>query len=144
MTQPPEYPYFPPGPNHPQPAPPEGPKHDGLAMASLILSIVWLGGLGSILAVIFGHRSRGESKRAGRNTSALATAGDDHRLHRHPGHCWACRHHRRRGGYHPQRPGLSEQRPAGGSRRCHDQRPAPGPDRLTDRDLRRVMQLHPW
>lgn len=51
------------------------PAHDGLAITSFVLSLVWLFGLGSLLAVIFGHRSRGESKRAGRATSALATAG---------------------------------------------------------------------
>jgi hypothetical protein len=51
------------------------PQHDGLAIASLVLSLVWLGGLGSFLAVIFGHSSRGAAKRAGRPASGLATAG---------------------------------------------------------------------
>lgn len=49
--------------------------HDGLAVASLILSLVWLGGLGSLLAVIFGHMSSNEAKRANRQVSGLATAG---------------------------------------------------------------------
>ena len=49
--------------------------HDGLAVASLILSIFWMFGFGSLLGVIFGHRSRGEAKRAGRRTSPMATAG---------------------------------------------------------------------
>jgi hypothetical protein len=30
-------------------------KTNGLAVASLVLGLVWLGGLGSLLAVIFGH-----------------------------------------------------------------------------------------
>lgn len=49
--------------------------HDGLAVASLVLGLVWLGGLGSLLAVIFGHSSRGNAKRAGRATSGMAIAG---------------------------------------------------------------------
>ena len=49
--------------------------HDGLAIASLVLSLVWLGGLGSLLAVIFGHMSHNEAKRANRQASGLATAG---------------------------------------------------------------------
>lgn len=49
--------------------------HDGLAIASLVLSLVWLWGLGSLLAVIFGAISRTEARKAGRQPSALATAG---------------------------------------------------------------------
>jgi hypothetical protein len=52
--------------------------NDGLATASLVLGFTGftvLPFLGSLLAVIFGHRSRGAAKRAGRRTSGLATAG---------------------------------------------------------------------
>jgi hypothetical protein len=63
----------------PPPTPAEqqlGPQvHDGLAVASLILSLVWLGGLGALLAVIFGHMSIQEAKRANRIPSGLAVAG---------------------------------------------------------------------
>jgi Domain of unknown function (DUF4190) len=63
----------------PKPAPESRPPgeavHDGLAIASLVLSLVYIGGLGSLLAVIFGHKSRGEARRAGRQPSGMATAG---------------------------------------------------------------------
>jgi hypothetical protein len=39
-------------------------KTNGLAIASLVCSLVWLGGLGSILAVIFGFIARGQIKRS--------------------------------------------------------------------------------
>lgn len=45
-------------PTYPPPEP-EGEVHH-LAVASLVLSIVWLLGAGSVLAVIFGYRSRRE------------------------------------------------------------------------------------
>ena len=48
-------------PTYPPPEP-EGPVHH-LAVASLILSVVWLLGAGSILALIFGYRSRREIER---------------------------------------------------------------------------------
>jgi hypothetical protein len=52
--------------------PPSGPlygyvpvqKTNGLAVASLVCSLVWLGGLGSILAVIFGFVARSQIKRS--------------------------------------------------------------------------------
>jgi hypothetical protein len=48
-----------------------------LAVASLVLSLVWLGGLGSLLAVIFGARARGQIRRSPetQSGSGLATAG---------------------------------------------------------------------
>ena len=49
--------------------------HDGCAIASLILSLVWLGGLASLLGVIFGAMSEHEAKRQMRRTSGLAIAG---------------------------------------------------------------------
>lgn len=50
-------------------------RHDGLAIASLVLSLAFLGGLGSLLAVVFGHASRRDARREGRPPSGLATAG---------------------------------------------------------------------
>ncbi len=53
------------------------PSNNGLAVASLVLSLLWLCGIGSLLAVIFGHIARGQIKRSnGRETGAgLALAG---------------------------------------------------------------------
>ena len=39
-------------------------KTNGLAIASLVCSLVWLGGVGSLLAVIFGFIARSQIKRA--------------------------------------------------------------------------------
>lgn len=50
-------------------------RHDGLAIASLVLSLLWLGGVGAILAIIFGAVSRRDARRAGRRPSAMATTG---------------------------------------------------------------------
>jgi hypothetical protein len=49
--------------------------HDGLAVASLVLGILYLGGIGALLAVIFGHMSRKSARLAGRKPSGMATAG---------------------------------------------------------------------
>jgi Domain of unknown function (DUF4190) len=49
--------------------------HDGLAVASLVLSLVWLAGLGSLLAVIFGATSIRTANRENRERSGLAVAG---------------------------------------------------------------------
>ena len=43
---------------------PPAPKTNGLAIAALVLSVLWLGGLGSILAVIFGISSRHSIKKS--------------------------------------------------------------------------------
>lgn len=59
----------------PPPQPRAAPVHDGLAIASLVLSIVWLGGLGSVLGAVFGHMSLAEAKRSHRPASALAVTG---------------------------------------------------------------------
>ena len=49
--------------------------HDGYAITSLVLSLVWLGGVGSLLAVIFGAMSELEAHRRQRKASGLALAG---------------------------------------------------------------------
>jgi len=55
--------------------PASAPSTNGLAIASLVLGIVWLSGLGSLLAVIFGHVARGQIRRTGQRGKGLATAG---------------------------------------------------------------------
>jgi hypothetical protein len=59
------------------PEPQERPMTNGLAVASLTAGIVWLGWLGSIAGIIFGHVALGQIKRSGgRETGAgLAVAG---------------------------------------------------------------------
>ena len=63
--------------HRPQPGggPPPIASPDWFAIASLFLALVWLGGLGSLLAVVFGHTSRGRAKRNGMEPSGFATAG---------------------------------------------------------------------
>jgi hypothetical protein len=68
----------------PPPAPPatrpqfvRSPPTNGLAVASLIAGVLWLGWLGSALAIVFGHVALGQLRRAeGReNGRGLAIAG---------------------------------------------------------------------
>ena len=40
------------------------PRNNGLAIASMVLGIVWIYGIGSILAVIFGHVALSQIKRS--------------------------------------------------------------------------------
>ena len=49
--------------------------HDGFATWSVLLGLLWLAGVASLLAVIFGMISRGKAKRAHRQTSSYSTAG---------------------------------------------------------------------
>jgi hypothetical protein len=50
---------------------------NGLAVASLLLGILWVAGVGSLLALIFGYRARHEIKKSegGQRGSGLAIAG---------------------------------------------------------------------
>ena len=75
-----------PPPPPPAPAPPSpyyaGPQYvaqttNGLAVASLIAGFLWMGWLGSVLAVIFGHIALGQINRSGgrEGGSGLAIAG---------------------------------------------------------------------
>jgi hypothetical protein len=50
-------------------------QHDGLAIASLVLALLWGFGVSSIAAVVCGHLSRGKAKREGRPPSGVALAG---------------------------------------------------------------------
>lgn len=49
----------------------------GLAIASLVVAVLWLGGLGSIVALVFGYMARREIERSGGALAGtgLATAG---------------------------------------------------------------------
>ena len=63
-----------------QPGPPQGARPggtNGLAVASLILGILWICWLGSILAVIFGHVALAQIKKSGnlQQGRGLAIAG---------------------------------------------------------------------
>ena len=50
---------------------------NGLAVASVVLAVLWLAGAGAVLALVFGYRARGQIENsAGRQSgSGLATAG---------------------------------------------------------------------
>lgn len=60
-----------PSPGAPQPQPQVAPpvyvptKTNGFAIAALVLGIVWMYGIGSILALIFGYKAKGEIDRSG-------------------------------------------------------------------------------
>ena len=63
-----------------QPAPaayyaPTNPGTNGLAIASLVLGILYLCGVGSLLAVIFGHMARTQVSRTGQSGNGMAIAG---------------------------------------------------------------------
>jgi Domain of unknown function (DUF4190) len=49
--------------------------HDGYAITSLVLGLLWLGGIGSVLAVVFGAMSEVGAHRKNRKASGLALAG---------------------------------------------------------------------
>jgi hypothetical protein len=79
LPPPPAYgspPYMQPPPGYGQP-PPVGQTTNGLAIASLVLGIVWVFGLGSILAVIFGFVGRKQIRQSGgrQGGGGMATAG---------------------------------------------------------------------
>ena len=53
------------------------PETNGLAVASLLFGIFWLGGIGSLAALILGYRARREIRNSagGQRGSSLATIG---------------------------------------------------------------------
>ena len=63
----------------PSPGPPAAAfsQVNSLAIASLVLGVLWFAGIGAVLALVFGYRARSQIKNsAGRQTgSGLATAG---------------------------------------------------------------------
>jgi len=62
-------------PYYPHPAAPMQVGTNGLAIASLVLGILWLGGLGSVLAIIFGFIALSQMKRSYEGGRGLAIAG---------------------------------------------------------------------
>lgn len=56
-----------------QPVPAE--KTDGKAVGSLISSVLWVCGIGSVVGVVLGHLSRSQARREGRAPAGLALAG---------------------------------------------------------------------
>lgn len=62
------WPAYPPG-----YAPP--PRTNGLAVAAMVLGIVWIYWIGSILALIFGYRARKQIRERNEGGGGMATAG---------------------------------------------------------------------
>jgi hypothetical protein len=56
-----------------QPVRPTG--TNGMAIASFVLGLLWLGGLGSLLAVVFGVIGRRQTRETGQGGKGLATWG---------------------------------------------------------------------
>lgn len=50
-------------------------EYSGMAIASMVLGIVWIYGIGSILALIFGYQARKQINRTGQRGTGMATAG---------------------------------------------------------------------
>lgn len=48
---------------------------NGLAIASMVLGIVWIYWVGSVLALVFGYIARGQIRRSGHNGDGMAIAG---------------------------------------------------------------------
>ena len=48
---------------------------NGLAIASMVLGIIWIYGIGSILALIFGYIARQQIRERGGSGAGMATAG---------------------------------------------------------------------
>ena len=59
----------------PQAQPQAQAKNNRLAVASLVLSLLWLFGLGSLLAVVLGHMALSQIKRTGEMGRGFAIAG---------------------------------------------------------------------
>jgi hypothetical protein len=50
-------------------------EYNGMAIASMVLGILWLYGVGSILALVFGFMAKREIGRTGQQGSGMSTAG---------------------------------------------------------------------
>ena len=59
----------------PSSAPPTTQRTNKKAIWSLVLSIIWLGGLGSVAGIIFGIAARRQIAQSGERGAGLATAG---------------------------------------------------------------------
>jgi hypothetical protein len=74
MTQPPYGQPFPPQPyGYGYPPPPR--RTNGLAIASMVLGIVWIYWIGSILALVFGYVARRQIRQRGESGDGMAIAG---------------------------------------------------------------------
>ena len=62
-------------PEYGQPWGPVSRKTNGMAIASMVLGIVWLYWLGSIVALVFGYIARNQMKRSGEGGGGMAIAG---------------------------------------------------------------------
>ena len=73
---PPASPYPPPGypPPYPYPYPPAR-TTNGMAIASMVLGILWIYWIGSILALVFGYVARDQIKKNGQAGDGMAIAG---------------------------------------------------------------------
>src|ERR1035438_9683119 len=49
-------------------------EYSGMAIASMVLGIVWIYGIGSILALVFGYQARKQINRTGQRGTGMATA----------------------------------------------------------------------
>lgn len=82
---PPPQPHYPPAPQPYQPGPYQQPygyqpyarptSTNGLAIASMVLGILWIYWIGSILALVFGYVARDQIKRSGQQGDGMAIAG---------------------------------------------------------------------
>jgi hypothetical protein len=70
-SYPPPYGYPPP---YPYPYPP-APTTNGMAIASMVLGILWIYWIGSILALVFGYVARDQIKKNGQSGDGMAIAG---------------------------------------------------------------------
>lgn len=70
LAQPPHQ-YYPP---HPYPYPPAR-STNGMAVASMVLGIVWVYWIGSILALVFGYLALRDIRRSGQKGEGMAVAG---------------------------------------------------------------------
>jgi hypothetical protein len=72
-------PYYPPAPQpyqQPYPYPyAQAPSTNGMAIAAMVLGILWVYWIGSILALIFGYVARDQIKRTGQSGDGMAIAG---------------------------------------------------------------------
>jgi hypothetical protein len=59
----------------PSPDAPQSASTNGLAIASMVLGIVWLWWIGSVLALIFGYIARRQIRERGQSGGGMAVAG---------------------------------------------------------------------
>lgn len=76
---PPPPPYQQPPPGYQQqygyPGYPQAAGTNGMAIASMVLGILWLYWIGSILALVFGYVAKSQIRQTGQSGSGMATAG---------------------------------------------------------------------